>query len=72
MTNYKQLVIRYSTYDHSSGCIKNNKQLVIRMTKNKQLSRPYNMRPREHEFQLHEKQNSIHERNFLIRIFYLS
>ena len=36
------------------------------------LSRPYNMRPREHEFQLPDKQNSIHERNFLIRIFYLS
>ena len=36
------------------------------------LSRPYNMRPREHEFQLPDKQNSIHERNFLIRIFYLA
>ena len=35
-------------------------------------SRPYNMRPRDHEFQLPDKQNSIHERNFLIRIFYTS
>ena len=36
------------------------------------ISRPYNMRPREHEFQLPDKQNSINERNFLIRIFYLA
>ena len=36
------------------------------------LSRPYNMRPREHEFQIPDKQNSIHERNFFIRIFYLA
>ena len=35
------------------------------------LSRPYNMRPREHEFQLPDKQIPIHEKNFLICIFYL-
>ena len=29
------------------------------------LSRPYNMRPREHEFQLLDKQNAIHRKNFV-------
>ena len=34
------------------------------------LSRVYNMRAREHDYQLPEKENSIHEKSFLIRIFY--
>ena len=34
------------------------------------LSRVYNMRAREHDYQLPEKENSIHEKSFLIRIFF--
>ena len=33
------------------------------------LSRPYNMRPREHEFQLPDKQISIHEKTSLFAFF---
>ena len=34
------------------------------------LSRTYNLRARDHDYQLPLKHNSIHERNFLIRMFY--
>jgi len=34
------------------------------------LSRAYNMRARDHEYQLPAKHNSVHECNFFIRIFY--
>ena len=34
------------------------------------LSRTYNMRARAHDYQLPLKQNSLHEKNFLIRMFY--
>ena len=36
------------------------------------LSRPYNMRPREHEFQFPDKQNSIHERKLPYSNFFFS